>query len=442
MNRLLPLMLVTGFTMLVSACGNANNIKTPEAVVDLDQNDTLPAPFATKSTTNNSKVIGWEDGQTPTAPAGFTVTRFSDSLDHPRWVYVADNGDVFVAESNTVLKGLKKFGAKISRKLKTQKLGESAGRITMLRDTDKDGKYESRFVFAEGFNQPLGMLIVKNYFYVAGTDGVWRYNYTPGMTQLNDADEGKMIVELPAGGYNNHWTRNIITNKAQDKLYISVGSGSNVAEHGMENEIRRACILETNLDGTGERVYGSGLRNPVGMDWAPGTNTLWTAVNERDGLGDDLVPDYITSVKPGGFYGWPYSYFGQHPDPRMKDDPKPELVKTAIVPDVAVGSHTASLGIAFNTGKSFPAKYTNGAFVGQHGSWNRSTLAGYKVIFVPFNDGKAAGKPEDFLTGFIADAGKSEVHGRPVCTAFLADGSLLVTDDVSNVIWRVSATSK
>ncbi len=440
MNRIPGFTLFSIAVLLFSACGNANNIKNPETVVDLNTKDTLPPPFATKSVNNQSKVIGWKDGETPTAPAGFTVARFADSLDHPRWIYVADNGDIFVAESNTILKGLKKFGAKISRKIKTQNIGESAGRITMFRDADKNGVYETRHVFAEGFNQPLGMLIVKNHFYVAGTDGVWQYNYSPGMTQLDEKDSGKMIVELPAGGYNNHWTRNIITNKAQDKLYISVGSGSNVAEHGMENEIRRADILEVNLDGTGERIYGSGLRNPVGMAWAPGSNALWTAVNERDGLGDDLVPDYITSVKPGGFYGWPYSYFGQNPDPRMKDDPKPELVKTAIVPDVPLGSHTASLGLAFNTGNSFPAKYSNGAFVGQHGSWNRSVLSGYKVVFVPFSNGKPSGKPEDFLTGFIADAGKSEVRGRPVCTAFLADGSLLVTDDASNVIWRVSAT--
>ena len=421
------------------ACGNTNSNK---GAVKSDTGsayysaDTLPVPFATKSSRNFSKVIGWPAGKTPTAPEGFVVSRFADSLDNPRWIYVGNNGDVFIAESNTILKGLKKFGAKISRKIKTQNLGNSAGRITMFRDSDKDGVYESRYVFAEGLNQPLGMLILDNRFYVANTDAVLQFNYKAGDTALTG--EGKQIVSLPAGGYNNHWTRNIITNKAGNKIYVTVGSGSNVAEHGIDNEIRRANILELNPDGSGEKIYASGLRNPVGMDWAPGTTTLWTAVNERDGLGDDLVPDYMTGVKEGGFYGWPYAYFGKNEDPRMKDEPRPDLVSKTIVPDVALGSHTASLGLAFYDKKSFPAKYHNGAFIGQHGSWNRSVLAGYKVVFVPFTNGKPSGTPEDFLTGFIADADKSEVYGRPVCVAVLADGSMLVTDDASNVIWRVS----
>lgn len=423
---------------ILAACGNAgssNGDPKPDST-SVSSNDTLPPPFATKSVSNSSRVIGWK-GNMPIAPAGFTVTKFADSLDNPRWIYVADNGDIFVAESNTILKGLKKIGAKISRKIKTQHLGESAGRITLFRDADKNGVFESRYTFAEGLNQPLGMLIIGDRFFIANTDGVAVFNYKPGMTELRS--EGQEIVSLPAGGYNNHWTRNLITNKEKNKLYISVGSGSNVAEHGMENEVRRANILETNLDGSAERVYASGLRNPVGMDWAPGSGQLWTAVNERDELGDDLVPDYITSVKENGFYGWPYSYFGQHPDPRMKDDPHPELVAKAIVPDVPVGAHTASLGLAFYTKHAFPEKYLNGAFVGQHGSWNRSKLAGYKVVFVPFKNGKPSGPPEDFLTGFIADEEKSEVYGRPVCVAILDDGSMLVTDDVSNIIWRVSA---
>ncbi len=246
----------------------------------------------------------------------------------------------------------------------------------------------------------------------------------------------KKSVDLPAGGYNNHWTRNIITNAQKNKLYITVGSGSNVAEHGIDNEIRRANILETNLDGSGEKIYASGLRNPVGLDWAPGTQTLWTAVNERDNLGDDLVPDYITSVKEGGFYGWPYAYFGQHEDPRRKGE-RPDLVQNAIVPDVDMGPHTASLGLVFYTKNNFPEKYRGGAFVAQHGSWNRSELSGYKVMFVPFKNGKPSGKPEDFLTGFIANENKSEVYGRPVGVAVLPDGSLLVSDDGGNIIWRV-----
>lgn len=433
-NILLVMVIATGI-FSAFACNSSDGSDT---VMKKNQKrqDTLPAPFSTKSAKNFSKVIGWPEGKTPVAPQGFSVSKFADSLDHPRWIYVSDNGDIFVAESNTILKGIKKIGAKISRKIKTQNMGESANRITLFRDADKNGIPESRYVFAENLNQPLGMLILNHHFYVANTDAVLEFDYTPGMTSITGA--GKKIASLPAGGYNNHWTRNIIANKKGDKIYISVGSGSNVAEHGMDNEIRRANILEINPDGTGEQIYASGLRNPVGMDWEPTTGTLWTAVNERDGLGDDLVPDYLTSVKKGGFYGWPYAYFGQNEDPRMEDKQQPNLVKKTIVPDVPLGAHTASLGLAFYTKKTFPEKYHNGAFIGQHGSWNRAELVGYRVAFVPFANGKPSGKPEDFLTGFIADASKSEVYGRPVCVALLADGSLLVTDDVSNVIWRVS----
>ncbi len=422
------------------ACSNPASHKTAIKISEdaaASSSDTLPAPFATASARNFSKVIGWPAGKTPTAPQGFLVSRFADGLENPRWIYVAGNGDVFIAESNTILRGIKKLGAKLSRKIKTQHLGESAGRITMFRDADKNGLFESRYVFAEDLNQPLGMLILKNHFYIANTDGVMLFDYNTGDTILNG--EGKQIINLPAGGYNNHWTRNIISNKAGNKIYVSVGSGSNVGENGMDNEIRRADILEFNADGSGEKIYASGLRNPVGMAWAPVTGKLWTAVNERDGLGDDLVPDYITSVQEGGFYGWPYAYFGKNPDPRMQDDPRPDLLNKTIVPDVSLGAHTASLGLAFYDKQSFPAKYHNGAFVGQHGSWNRANLSGYKVLFVPFENGKPYGKPEDFLTGFIANADKSEVYGRPVCVALLANGSMLVTDDASNVIWKVSA---
>ncbi|MET0461495.1 MAG: sorbosone dehydrogenase family protein [Chitinophagaceae bacterium] len=388
-----------------------------QSPVPVTKNDTLPAPFATPSVRRNSRVIGWPEGKTPIAPAGFTVTRFADKLENPRWIYVADNGNIFVSEAST--------GSK------------SANRITLFRDANKDGIPESRDVFLAELNKPFGMLVINNHFYVANTDGVVMFDYTPDMKSLTPG-KGKKIIELPAGGYNNHWTRNIITNQAKNKLYISVGSGSNVAEHGIEHESRRANILETNTDGSGERVYAAGLRNPVGMDWAPGTNVLWTAVNERDGLGDDLVPDYITSVKENAFYGWPYAYFGQHEDPRRKGE-RPDLVSKTLVPDVPVGSHTASLGLAFYTGKKFPSKYQHGVFVGQHGSWNRSEFSGYKVVFVPFSNGKPSGAPEDFLTGFIADEKESQVYGRPVCIANLADGSILITDDSAGTIWRVAA---
>jgi len=250
--------------------------------------------------------------------------------------------------------------------------------------------------------------------------------------------QGTKILDLPAGGYNNHWTRNIITNPEGTKIYISVGSGSNVGENGMDKEVRRAAILEINPDGSDEKIYADGIRNPVGMDWNPINKELWTAVNERDDLGDDLVPDYITSVKKGGFYGWPYSYFGNILDPRMKGERK-DLAAKAIVPDVSVGAHTASLGFTFYTKNAFPAKYKNGAFVGQHGSWNRAKISGYKVVFVPFANGKPSGKPEDFLTGFVANEAKAEVYGRPVAVTVMHDGSLLVNDDSGNTIWKVTA---
>lgn len=424
--------------IIITACvGTPSSSEMSHDQASASQSDSLPVPYATRSRTNFSKVLGWPVGKTPVAPPGFTVNKFADSLDHPRWIYAAENGDIFIAESNTKLSGIKRLGAKLSRKIRTQGYGDSPDRIILLRDNNKDGIAESGFVFAENLNQPLGMLILGNYFYVANTDGVLRFDYTVGSTKLTDT--GKLIVSLPAGGYNNHWTRNIIANKKGDKIYISVGSGTNVAEHGMSNEIRRANILEINPDGSDELIYASGLRNPVGMAWAPGTSALWTVVNERDGLGDELVPDYMTSVKKGGFYGWPWSYFGQHDDPRMKDEPNPDLAKKAIVPDVSLGAHTASLGLAFYDKKAFPLRYQNGAFVGQHGSWNRSALSGYKVVFVPFDSASVPGKPEDFLTGFIADEAKSEVYGRPVGVAVLADGSMLVADDVSNIIWRIAA---
>ncbi|MES2883125.1 MAG: sorbosone dehydrogenase family protein [Bacteroidota bacterium] len=408
-------------TCIILSCANNKAANSSSTMLAL-ATDTLPVPFATPSVRNNSKIIAWTENKTPVAPAGFKVTKFADALDHPRWIYVGANGDVFIAESNTASRG------------------RSANRITLFRDSNKDGVAESRHVFAQNLNQPFGMLTLNNSFYVANTDGLMQFDYKMGDTALTS--EGKKIVSLPAGGYNNHWTRNIITNTAGNKIYISVGSGSNVAERGLTNEIRRAGILEVNTDGSGERIFASGLRNPVGMDWAPGTQTLWTAVNERDGLGDELVPDYMTSVKDGAFYGWPYAYFGKTPDPRMKDTPRLDLVEKTILPDVDLGSHTASLGLAFYTGKSFPAQYRGGAFVAQHGSWNRSTLSGYKVVFVPFANGKPTGKPQDFLTGFIADSAKSEVYGRPVCVAWLGDGSMLVSDDGSNIIWRVSAAGR
>jgi len=376
---------------------------------------TLPPPYATESKSKFSKVLGWPEGKTPTAPKGFTVTKFADGFENPRWTYIAPNNDIFVVESGT---------------------RSSKNQITVLRDKDKDGKFETREVFIDGLNKPFGMLVLKDFFYIANTDGLYQYPYKNNPLKLET--KGVKILELPAGGYNNHWTRNLLANADGTKIYVSVGSGSNVAENGIDKEIRRACILEINPDGTGEKIYASGLRNPVGMDWNPANKELWTAVNERDELGEDLVPDYITSVKKDGFYGWPYSYFGNILDPRMKGQGK-DLAAKAIVPDVPVGSHTASLGLAFYDKKVFPAKYQNGAFVGQHGSWNREKISGYKVVFVPFANGKPSGKAEDFLTGFISNDEKAEVYGRPVAVTVMNDGSLLVNDDSGNTVWKVTA---
>ena len=402
----------------------------------------LPAPYVTKSAVHFSNVVGWAEGKTPSAPAGFTVNEFARDLNSPRWIYVAPNGDVFVAESNTEPKGIKKrVVSVVTGQGKSQPSGESANRITLLRDANQDGKPELRETFISGLNQPFGMLVIGNSFYAANTDALLRFPYQPGQTTMSAT--GKKILNLPAGGYNNHWTRNLLASPDGKKIYVSVGSGSNVGENGMEHEVRRANILEINPDGTGERVYASGLRNPVGMDWQPtstGKPVLFTAVNERDELGDDLVPDYLTSVKEGAFYGWPYSYYGQNEDPRRKGE-RPDLVKKAVMPDVPLGAHTASLGLAFydetsGAQSTFPAKYLNGAFIGQHGSWNRSEFSGYKVVFVPFESGKP-GKPEDFLTGFVAGKDK-DVHGRPVGVAMLPDGSMLVADDAAGRIWRVA----
>lgn len=422
MKKVAYLLVLTGFIL---GCKNEKNVseETKDELAD-NANTTvqtaigpleLVPPYSSESVTKNSEVIGWPEGKTPVAPDGFTVSRFADELEHPRWTYVAPNNDIFVAESNTK---------------------NSADRITLLRDTDTDGEVDERHIFLEDLHQNFGMLVLDGYFYVANTDGLYRYPYEEGQTKI-EAD-GEKIVELSASGYNNHWTRNIITNPERNKIYISVGSASNVGEQGMEKEERRANILEVNPDGSGEIVYADGLRNPVGMDWNPVTGELWTAVNERDKLGNKLVPDYMTSVKKGGWYGWPYSYFGDIKDPRWKDDPHQELVDKAIVPDVPLGSHTASLGLVFYEADAFPAKYKNGAFVGQHGSWNRADFVGYKVVFVPFENGNPQ-PPEDFLTGFIADGEAGKVYGRPVGVTVAPDGALLVNDDDSGVIWRVAA---
>lgn len=404
--------------------------------ISAQQKINLPQPDVNASKNKFSKVVGWPQGLTPKAPAGFVVTKFAGGIKSPRNIIVAPNGDVLVVLSNSQRTKAEQVKNEISGKAESEVPGKSANTILLYRDADKDGKPEIVKTFLTGLNQPFGAAFIADKFYVANTDAVWVYPYTSGDDNIKS--EGKKILDLPAGGYNNHWTRNLLVSPDQKHIYISVGSASNVGERGMEHEVRRAAILKINTDGSGEEIYAGGLRNPVGMAWQPITGELWTAVNERDGLGDELVPDYITSVKQGAFYGWPYAYFGSNEDPRLKGQ-NPELVAKTIVPDVPVGAHTASLGLAFYTANKFPAKYRGGAFIGQHGSWNRSVLSGYKVVYVPFKNGKPSGPMQDFLTGFIKDEPSGEVYGRPVGIAQMPDGSLLVADDVAGIVWRVSA---
>ena len=424
--------------ILLAACRNnsakeglGNNYSDTSSAKNL-----VPLAAISESKTKFSNIIGWESNETPKVPKGFVVKRFAEGIKSPRQCYITPNGDVLVVLSNSERSTKEQLIGEISGKADAEVGGKSSNIIMLYRDKDGDGVPEIKSVFLQNLNQPFGMLIIGNKFYVANTGGLWVYPYKTGSTRIEQS--GKKILNLPAGGYNNHWTRNLIANADNSKIYVSVGSGSNVGENGMENEKNRGNILAINPDGTGEKVYASGLRNPVGMAWNPVTKELWTAVNERDKLGDDLVPDYMTSVKKGGFYGWPYSYFGQNIDPRRTGE-NPELVAKAIVPDYALAPHSASLGLAFYASNKFPAKYRNGAFVGQHGSWNRSEFNGYKVVFVPFNNGKPNGKEEDFLTGFVVGDGGRNVHGRPVGVTVAKDESLLVCDDGAGIIWRVAA---
>jgi glucose/arabinose dehydrogenase len=369
------------------------------------------------------------------------VTAFATGLDHPRWLYVLPNGDVLVAETNapprpkdnTGLKGwfFKKYQKKAGGGV------PSANRITLLRDADGDGVAETRTVFLSNLMSPFGMTLVGDTLYVANSDAVVRVPYAPGDTQIAAAPA--KVVDLPAGPRNHHWTKNVVASPDGSKLYVSVGSNSNVAENGIEEEEGRAAIWEVQPATGQQRVFATGLRNPVGMTWEPMTGALWAAVNERDELGSDLVPDYMTSVQDGGFYGWPYSYYGQIVDTRVKP-PRPDLVAKAIKPDYALGPHTASLGLAYASQTALPAPFQNGMFVGQHGSWNRKPRSGYRVVFVSFADGKPTGTPVDVLTGFVND--KGEAMGRPVGVALGKDGALLVADDVGNTIWRVTGEAR
>jgi glucose/arabinose dehydrogenase len=398
---------------------------------------TLPAPDKRLiPTVLIAPAKGWPEGATPSAAAGLAVAEFATGLDHPRWLYVLPNGDVLVAESNAPAKpkgqgGLK--GKVINAVMKRAGAGvPSANRITLLRDANGDGVVETRSVFLQGLNSPFGMALVGATLYIANADALVRVPYATGQTRIDATPT--TVVALPGGPINHHWTKNVLASRDGSRLYVTVGSNSNAAENGIDNEVDRAAILEVDPVAGRYRVFASGLRNPNGLAWQPQTGALWTVVNERDELGSDLVPDYLTSVRDGGFYGWPYSYYGQHVDTRVQP-PRPDLVARAIKPDYALGSHVAPLGLAFYEGDLLPARYSGGAFIGLHGSWNRRPRSGYKVVFVPFTDGRPSGLPEDILTGFVDGDGKA--LGRPVGVAVDRVGAVLVADDVGNAVWRV-----
>lgn len=427
--------LLAGLTATcLSACGEMATLPVEAGIGPHPQ---LPAPHHTLiPTVNAASAIGWPANTMPAALAGTAVSAFATGLDHPRWIYVLPNGDVLVAETNAPPKpdqagGVRALAAGIVMK-RAGAATQSANRITLLRDSNHDGVADIRSVFLENLYSPFGMALVGDTLYVANADAVVKFPYKTGQTSIKAAPT--KVTDLPAG-LNHHWTKNLIASPDGSKLYVSVGSNSNVGENGMAMEEGRAAIWEIDLARGTKRLYAGGLRNPVGMAWAPDGKTLWTAVNERDELGSDLVPDYMTSVKDGGFYGWPYSYFGQHVDSRIQPQ-RPELVSRAIVPDYALGPHTASLGLAWSGSTTLPPALRNGMFVGQHGSWNRNPRSGYKVIFVPFENNTASGRPIDVLTGFLNDQGQAQ--GRPVGVAIDRSGALLVADDVGNVIWRVT----
>jgi len=387
------------------------------------------APYVTESVVKHPRTIGWPSGRTPVAPRGYEVVRFAGGLDYPRQALLMPNGDVLVSEART--KPKLDADPEVARGQALSKTtGFSANRITLLRDADRDGVAEQRFVLREGLNQPFGMQYTNGRLYVANTDGVVSFPYQPGQTRVEGAP--RTLATLPAGGYNNHWTRNLLLSQDAKTLFVSVGSASNVGEFGMNEEKRRAAILAIDLATGRERVYASGLRNPVGMDLAPGTSTLWTAVNERDELGDDIAPDYIVGVLEGGFYGWPYSFYGKQ-DPRHANERR-DLLATTLMPDVAVGAHAAALGIAF-------AEDGSTAYVARHGSWNRSSFSGYDVLAVPFAAGRATGAPQPFLTGFIANEKTGEVFGRPASVQTRDDGAVFVIDDAGDTVWMVRRRS-
>jgi glucose/arabinose dehydrogenase len=426
--------------LALAACSGGPSLPIEEGY---GANPTLPAPRRqTLPLVNIAPAEGWAEGEQPTPAQGLSVNAFATGLDHPRWLYVLPNGDVLVAETNAPSnrtereRGIRAFFMRIVMR-QAGAATPSADRITLLRDGDGDGAAETRTIFLQNLHSPFGMTLVGDTLYVANTNGVVSFPYSAGQTEITA--QPNTVVALPAGARNHHWTKNLIASPDGARLYATVGSNSNVAEHGMEVEEGRAAIWEIDRTTGEHRIFASGLRNPNGMDWEPMTGVLWTVVNERDEIGNDLVPDYMTSVSDGGFYGWPYFYWGDHRDDRI-EIPANVRLGAPLTPDYALGSHTASLGLAFNRGNGLGEQYRSGVFIGQHGSWNRAEPSGYKVVYVPFANGRPSGQPQDVLTGFL-DADEN-ARGRPVGVAFDRSGALLVADDVGNVIWRVRRSER
>jgi glucose/arabinose dehydrogenase len=433
-NRLLLICALFGSGLVLTACGESAKIPESETV---GANPTLPPPNKTLiPTVNVATAKGWSGNETPKPAGGLRVTALARNLDHPRWIHVLPNGDILIAETNAPERPERSGVKSMAMGYFMKKAGAgvpSANRITLLRDANGDGTAEIRTTFLKDLNSPFGMALIGDSLYVANTDAIVRFPYKEGQTEIREA--GTRLADLPAGSINHHWTKGLVASRDGKFLYASVGSNSNVAENGIEEETNRAAILEVAVDDGKTRLFASGLRNPVGMSINPDTGELWAVINERDEIGSDLVPDYLTSVKDGGFYGWPWSYFGKHVDDRVKP-PRPDLVAKAIVPDYALGNHVAPLGMTFAANQDWPVQFRQGAIVGLHGSWNRKPHSGYKVVFVPFKDGRPIDKPIDLLTGFLSAEG--EALGRPVGVEFDRRGGLLVADDVGNVIWRVS----
>jgi len=430
-----PLLLSTLSALVMSACGESAK---HDISAGMGAQPSLPEPVKTLiPTVHVAAVVGWNNANKPNTAPGLKVSAFAAGLEHPRWLYELPNGDILVAETNFEMQGLegsiKGWFAKYFL-TKAGATGDSPDRISLLRDADGNGEAETKTTFIEGLHSPFGMALIGNTFYVANADSIVSFPYKNGESSIKTAPT--KLIDLPGLPLNHHWTKNILANADGTKLYVTVGSNSNIGENGIDIEKDRAAILEVDIQAKNYRTYASGLRNPNGLAWESETKQLWTVVNERDEIGSDLVPDYLTSVQENGFYGWPYSYYGQHVDQRVQPQ-NPELVAKAIKPDYALGAHTASLGLADAKGNNLGAQYAQGMFIGQHGSWNRRPYSGYRVIFIPFAGGKPSGKPIDVLTDFIDANG--DAQGRPVGVLVQKTGSLLVADDAGNRVWRVSA---